>query len=87
MKAHNDSIAVNFSFYDVISLNVTVNQTVYEKMKKLRERCLDPGLYYKHFLNWLKHFSYKQFFLVDGDKLKHDPYETMIKYLKFFYLT
>lgn len=78
MKFHNDSIALNYSFYDVITLNAS-NQTVLDDLKKLRDRCVDPGLYHKHFSNWLKYFSSSQFFFVDGDKLRYDPYETLLR--------
>ncbi len=79
MRFHNDSIALNYSFYDLITLNAS-NQTVIDELKKLRERCIDSGLYHKHFLKWLKHFSFSQFFFVDGDKLRYDPFETLLKY-------
>ncbi len=78
MRFHNDDIALSYSFYDVITLNET-NKTVLDRMKKLRERCIEPGIYYKHFLNWLKHFTPKQFFLIDGDKLRYNPFDTLTK--------
>jgi heparan sulfate N-deacetylase/N-sulfotransferase NDST2 len=83
MRFHNDSIAMTYSFYDVITLN-TSDDKLLNDLKRLRDRCLDPGLYHKHFSKWLKYFSLSQFFFVDGDKLRYDPYETLLKYSVFF---
>lgn len=82
MKFHNDKIANNFSFYEILTLNTT-NSSVISAMQKLRLRCLEPGLYAKHLKNWLKQFSSKQIFLVDGDLLKRKPHLVMNQ-LQFF---
>jgi heparan sulfate N-deacetylase/N-sulfotransferase NDST2 len=77
MRYHNDAIAINFSFYDILTLNIQknnkVNKTVLNEMKKLRNRCLDPGLYYKHLMIWLKHFTPKQIIVIDGKNLTYQP--------------
>jgi hypothetical protein len=76
MKSHGNEIANKFSFYDIITLNVSANETaaVGKEMQALRYRCLDPGLYYKHMRNWLAHFSPRQFLILDGDLLKTRPH-------------
>lgn len=76
MRAHNDSIATQYSFYDVLTLN-TKDKKVVNRMKTLRNRCLDPGLYSKHLKNWFKYFSPKQLILLDGDLLRTKPYECL----------
>lgn len=75
MKSHGDKIANNFSFYEILTLNATnnLNNETLWRMNHLRERCLDPGLYYKHAKVWLKHFQSKQLIFLDGDLLKLKP--------------
>lgn len=72
MKYHNDSIAINYSFYEILTLQAS-NETILKGMEKLRSRCLDPGVYVKHLKNWLKFFSHKQIYAVDGDQLRYEP--------------
>ena len=81
MKYHNDSIAT-YSFYDILTLN-ELNQTILSEMKKLRDRCLEPGIYVKHLKNWLSVFSHKQIYAIDGDELKYEPVKCMNKLQKF----
>jgi len=69
MKYHNDTIATNYGFYEILTLNSS-NKTVLQGMEKLRNRCLDPGVYVKHLKNWLKYFSPKQLYALDGDQLR-----------------
>ena len=75
-RFHNDTIAMKYSFYDVLLLK-TKNETELKLMQALKNKCLDPGLYSKHLRNWLKYFSFKQIFHVDGDLLKNKPYDCM----------
>lgn len=76
MKAHNNPIALDYSFYDILTLNEK-NQTILKSMQALRTRCLDPGLYMKYLVNWLKNFRLKQIILIDGELLRTNPVRTM----------
>lgn len=76
MKSHNDTTAMKYSFYDVLMLNSN-NSSTLSHMKSLRNRCLDPGQYYKHLKNWLKYFPSKQIIPVDGDLLRNEPYKCL----------
>ena len=82
MKYHNDSIAQTYSFYDILTLNET-NRTTLNHMEKFRHRCLDPGNYVKHLNNWLRYFSFKQIYAVDGDELKYEPVDCLNKLQSF----
>lgn len=76
MKAHNDSIALKYKFYDILKLKET-NKTILERMNSLRQRCIESGFYFKHLLNWLNHFPLRNIHLVDGELLKANPPESM----------
>lgn len=63
MKAHNHSIALEFSFYEVVSLDVkhkSPNEKTMKKLRDLRNRCLGPGAYELHLQRWLSYFSPQQ---------------------------
>jgi len=72
MRAHKDKIAINYTFYEVLTLNET-DETVLKEMRKLRVHCLDPGIYIKHVSNWLQYFTTKQMHIVDGEMLRIKP--------------
>lgn len=77
MKSHGDKTANNFTFYQVLTLNTTTtNMTTAEseKLSRLRQSCLDPGLYYKHAKSWLKYFPARQLIFLDGELLRSKPY-------------
>ena len=81
MRCHNSSIANQYSFNDVITMNES-NKTMLNELIKLRSRCLDPSNYYKHLKNWLTKFMRKQLISIDGDELRNQPFETMFKLQK-----
>ena len=76
MKSHNDTTAIKFSFYEILTLNSS-NHSIRSQMKSLRNRCLNPGHYYKHLKNWLKYFPSNQIIPVDGDLLRSQPYKCL----------
>jgi hypothetical protein len=82
MRSHHDYVALNYNFYDVLRLNTT-NSSILVEMKKLRHRCLDPGLYVKHLRKWLFDFPAWQLLAIDGDELKTQPHLTMLKVQQF----
>jgi heparan sulfate N-deacetylase/N-sulfotransferase NDST2 len=88
MIYHNDSIAVKYKLIDILKLNVAeeASEKVITKMKSLRRRCLQPGLYYKHIKQWLEHFSLNQIYLVDGELLVTEPYTVLNRLQKFLSL-
>jgi heparan sulfate N-deacetylase/N-sulfotransferase NDST2 len=57
-RAHKSSIALNFSFYDVI----TANEKSPKLLRELRNRCLNPGTYAQHLERWLSYYSPQQVF-------------------------
>ncbi|KAL4239231.1 Bifunctional heparan sulfate N-deacetylase/N-sulfotransferase 1 [Mactra antiquata] len=79
MKAHEDPVALNYSFYDVI----TALDTAPRQVKSLRDRCLNPGIYSYHIENWLDYFSSRQIYIIDGDILKDKPVEVMDRVQRF----
>lgn len=79
MRAHQDPVATNMSFYDVI----TASGTAPSKVQSLRNRCLNPGLYSQHLNDWLDYFPPRQLYIIDGDELKDDPVTVMNKLQKF----
>ena len=79
MKAHNDSTAIKYSFYEILQSNKTDSS-----MYSIKNRCLDPGIYYKHLRRWLKEFLPRQLFFVDSETLKNDPFKCLNELQKFF---
>ena len=76
MRAHNDSIALRYKFYEILQLRET-NRTIVKDMKALRERCIGSGFYFKHLLNWFSSFPVKNIHSVDGELLKANPSQSM----------
>ena len=56
MRAHEDRVAMNLSFFEVISAPETAPSAV----KSLRNRCLEPGMYEHHLNNWMDYYSSRQ---------------------------
>lgn len=73
MKAHKDPVATKYTFYEIL----TNSQNESKKIEKFKTRCLDPGIYIKHLLNWFRFFTKNQFLIVDGNQLKKAPYLVM----------
>ena len=56
MRAHQDPTALNYSFYDII----TATEMAPRRVRDLRTRCLNPGMYAQHLLRWLDYFPARQ---------------------------
>lgn len=56
MRAHKDTVALQHSFYEVVSADENVRHSV----KELKHRSLNPGLYAQHIDRWLSHFDPSQ---------------------------
>ncbi|XP_078578730.1 LOW QUALITY PROTEIN: bifunctional heparan sulfate N-deacetylase/N-sulfotransferase 2-like [Branchiostoma floridae x Branchiostoma japonicum] len=79
MRAHEDVIALNHSFYQV----VTATDEAPGSLRELKNRCLNPGKYAVHLEMWLNHYPASQLLILDGDQLRTDPVSTMWKTQKF----
>ncbi|RNA25299.1 bifunctional heparan sulfate N-deacetylase N-sulfotransferase 1 [Brachionus plicatilis] len=76
MKAHKDSIALQYTFYEILNLS-PLNGSHWRRIEKFRHRCLDPGIYIKHLSRWLRFFARDQFLLIDGEEFKQRPHLAM----------
>ncbi|CAF5164108.1 unnamed protein product [Rotaria magnacalcarata] len=56
-------------FDDLLQLNGNQNSNEFH----LRQRCLQPGHYAEYLIRWLRYFSSKQIYIIDGDAFRHDP--------------
>ncbi|KAK3588977.1 hypothetical protein CHS0354_043147 [Potamilus streckersoni] len=79
MRAHTDPTALNYTFYDIL----TAPDTAPRRVRGLRNRCLEPGLYAQHILHWLDYFPAQQLFVIDGELLKANPVLVMDQVQKF----
>ncbi|KAK6290865.1 hypothetical protein J4Q44_G00387350 [Coregonus suidteri] len=82
-KAHEDSTASRFSFYDVISAQHGAPADI----RSLQNRCLTPGLYHTHLERWLTHYPVNQLVVLDGQQLRRDPAAVMDEVQKFLGVT
>ena len=80
MRAHNDPTALNYKFSQVIRASPRATD---KKLLVLRDHCLSPGRYHIHLSKWLKYYSYKQLYLVDGGQLVDNP-STVMNRLQVF---
>ena len=55
MVAHEDEIALQYSFYEVI----TATEDSPHALRDLRSRCLTPGFYAQHIESWLDYYPNK----------------------------
>lgn len=51
-RAHNDPVALNYTFYQVISAKSQAPQ----ELRNLQSRCLFPGWYSTHLERWLTYY-------------------------------
>lgn len=79
MRAHRDLVALNYTFYKV----VTANDHAPKPLRELRNRCLIPGMYAQHLDRWLNFYSPLQLMIIDGEELKLDPVAVMNKLQHF----
>ncbi|XP_071953290.1 bifunctional heparan sulfate N-deacetylase/N-sulfotransferase 4-like [Antedon mediterranea] len=82
MRSHNDPIALNYTFYDVVS----ADELSYSAVHDLRRRCLEPGKYAKQLDRWLSHYSANQLLILNGESLKENPAGTMSKVQHFLHI-
>ncbi|KAG9259819.1 bifunctional heparan sulfate N-deacetylase/N-sulfotransferase 4-like [Astyanax mexicanus] len=78
-RAHEDRVALRFSFYEVIS----ANQHAPTELRSLQNRCLIPGLYATHLERWLTYYPPSQLMIIDGQQLRNDPAAVMDEVQKF----
>lgn len=83
IKAHGDPVAMNYSFYQVI----TATDTAPKPLRDLRNRCLNPGKYSQHLERWISYFSAPNLHIIDGEVLKSDPVEVLNELQKFLKIT
>ncbi|KAK2725532.1 bifunctional heparan sulfate N-deacetylase/N-sulfotransferase-like [Artemia franciscana] len=79
MRARNDSAALNYTFYQVL----TASDKSPKPLRDLQYRCLSPGMYAQHLDRWLNYYPPQQIHLIDGEELKTNPTETMMKVQTF----
>lgn len=79
MRSHMDEMALNYTFYQV----VTADEKSSKRLRELRNRCLNPGIYAQHLERWLTYYSPQQLMIVDGEQLKTDPVNVMNKLQRF----
>ncbi|ESO93397.1 hypothetical protein LOTGIDRAFT_232790 [Lottia gigantea] len=79
MRSHDDPTALSYSFYDVIS----ASDIAPRKLRDLRNRCLNPGMYAQHLVRWLDYYQPSQIFIIDGEQLKNDPINVMHRVQRF----
>lgn len=77
-RAHNLSVALNFTFYEIVSLDFqkergAVDERTLKAVHDLRNRCLSPGTYATHLEKWLAHYSPDQMMIVDGEEFRDNP--------------
>ncbi|XP_059474716.1 bifunctional heparan sulfate N-deacetylase/N-sulfotransferase [Neocloeon triangulifer] len=83
MRAHKDPVALNYSFYEVI----TASETSPKPLRELRNRCLLPGKYSQHLERWLSLYTPQQLHIIDGEQLRVNPVEVMNNVQKFLKVT
>ncbi|GFO16426.1 bifunctional heparan sulfate n-deacetylase/n-sulfotransferase [Plakobranchus ocellatus] len=83
LKAHNDSLVQQYTFYQII----TADDQAPETLKIAHKRHLHDGIYAVHLSRWLLHFPKEQLYLVDGEKLIQDPVSVMNDVQKFIGVT
>ncbi|KAJ3587960.1 hypothetical protein NHX12_011555 [Muraenolepis orangiensis] len=82
-RAHDDPVALKYSFHDVI----TANRDSPVRLRVLQNRCLVPGWYAVHMDRWLNHYHSSQLLVLDGQMLKTEPAAIMDKIQKFLSLS
>lgn len=83
MKSHNDPIANNYSFYQVI----TASDAAPKSLRDLRNRCLNPGKYSQHLERWLAYYDAQHLHIIDGELLRSNPIEVMHDLQRFLKIT
>ena len=79
MRSHGDPVALNYTFYQVL----TASDGQPKALRDLRVRCLSPGMYSHHLDRWLLYFPPQQILIIDGEQLRLDPVTSMTKLQHF----
>ncbi|XP_014440331.1 bifunctional heparan sulfate N-deacetylase/N-sulfotransferase 2 isoform X2 [Tupaia chinensis] len=82
-RAHGDPVALNYTFYQVISASSQAPLA----LRSLRNRCLVPGYYSTHLQRWLTYYPSGQLLIVDGQELRTNPASSMEGIQKFLGIT
>ncbi|XP_072484251.1 bifunctional heparan sulfate N-deacetylase/N-sulfotransferase 2 isoform X2 [Notamacropus eugenii] len=82
-RAHGDPIALNHTFYQVISAPPQAPPA----LRALQSRCLLPGYYSTHLQRWLTYYPSGQVLIVDGQELRTNPAASMESIQKFLGVT
>ncbi|XP_010850630.1 PREDICTED: bifunctional heparan sulfate N-deacetylase/N-sulfotransferase 2 isoform X3 [Bison bison bison] len=82
-RAHGDPVALNYTFYQVISASSQAPPA----LRSLQNRCLVPGYYSTHLQRWLTYFPSGQLLIVDGQELRTNPAASMESIQKFLGIT
>lgn len=85
MRAHNDAVAIKYSFLEVLTATSNHTPIVSDKTKlqQLRQHCLEPGRYHKYITKWLKFFPPYQMLFVDGGMVDMQPTRVLAAVQKF----
>ena len=60
-----------------VILRQVVNKTQARALRQLRKHCLEPGYYAQHLTRWLAHKQAQKILIIDGEKLKTEPFGVM----------
>ncbi|XP_025140552.2 bifunctional heparan sulfate N-deacetylase/N-sulfotransferase 2 isoform X5 [Bubalus bubalis] len=82
-RAHGDPVALNYTFYQVISASSQAPPA----LRSLQNRCLVPGYYSTHLQRWLTYYPSGQLLIVDGQELRTNPAASMESIQKFLGIT
>uniref|UniRef100_A0A9L0TFW0 [heparan sulfate]-glucosamine N-sulfotransferase n=1 Tax=Equus caballus TaxID=9796 RepID=A0A9L0TFW0_HORSE len=82
-RAHGDPVALNYTFYQVISASSQAPLA----LRSLQNRCLVPGYYSTHLQRWLTYYPSGQLLIVDGQELRTNPAASMENIQKFLGIT
>ncbi|XP_056675479.1 bifunctional heparan sulfate N-deacetylase/N-sulfotransferase 2 isoform X3 [Monodelphis domestica] len=82
-RAHGDPMALNHTFYQVISAPAQAPPA----LRALQNRCLIPGYYSTHLQRWLTYYPSGQVLIVDGQELRTNPAASMESIQKFLGVT
>ncbi|XP_059967797.1 bifunctional heparan sulfate N-deacetylase/N-sulfotransferase 2 isoform X2 [Mesoplodon densirostris] len=82
-RAHGDPVALNYTFYQVISASSRAPLA----LRSLQDRCLVPGYYSTHLQRWLTYYPSGQLLIVDGQELRTNPAASMESIQKFLGIT
>ncbi|XP_043842338.1 bifunctional heparan sulfate N-deacetylase/N-sulfotransferase 2 isoform X3 [Dromiciops gliroides] len=82
-RAHGDPVALNHTFYQVISAPPQAPSA----LRALQNRCLIPGYYSTHLQRWLTYYPSGQVLIVDGQELRTNPAASMESIQKFLGVT